>query len=146
MPQVKSDADLFGGMETEQRGENTTVAVIDGFRAANGKTEMRAQTTSRKSEEIARVTARYKLCREAAKVAPLDDRETWERRRDIAEAEMQIQRFREALALEEAKEPRNDLQVKHLQTVVATWMGKHMMLIGQEAVPGADVRLMMRRD
>lgn len=43
MPQVKSDADLFGGMETEQRGENTTVAVIDGFRAANGKTEMRAR-------------------------------------------------------------------------------------------------------
>jgi antibiotic biosynthesis monooxygenase (ABM) superfamily enzyme len=93
-----------------------------------------ARTTAgeRAGHDIGVLTARFKTFREAARFAPPSERETWERRRDIAFAEMQIARFRNKLDRyqEREKNPRPE-QVQALKNTLAMWRGRFAELTGQ---------------
>jgi hypothetical protein len=97
-------------------------------------TYLRAKTTAgeRTDHDIARKTARFKMAREGFNFAPPDDKEMWERRRDLAFAEMQIARFRAKLARYEAGENVRPEQVQLYKNTIAMWRGRFAELSGQE--------------
>ncbi len=143
----------YGADVVEQEERKTTQAYMDSYTGVDAdvprtrtgddgrlKTVMvrkpapahlQVKTTAR-NHDIGKLTARYKLMREGFRFAPLDDKAMWETRKDIAFEEMQAARFAEALALEETKEPRNDLQVNHLKRVVAEHRGMLASLLESE--------------
>jgi hypothetical protein len=93
---------------------------------------LRAKTTSPNDADIARLTARYKMAREGFRFAPLDDKETWERRMNLALAEMQIARFRAKLARYEVSENPRPERVQLYKNTIAMWRGRFAELSGQE--------------
>jgi exonuclease I len=93
---------------------------------------LRAVTTSAKDAEIARLTARYKMLREGFRFAPLDDKEMWETRRDIAFAEMQLARFRQKLARYESQPNPRPEQVQLYKNIIAMWRGRFAELTHQD--------------
>lgn len=93
---------------------------------------MMVKTTSKRDHKIGQLTARYKMARDAFHYAPVDDKETWERRMHIAHAEMQIARFQQKLANYQAREanPRPE-QVQLLKEHIWKWQGRFAELTGQ---------------
>jgi hypothetical protein len=114
------------------RQEDGTVATVMVRKPA--PTYLRAKTTAgeRTDHDIARKTARFKMAREGFNFAPPDDKEMWERRRDLAFAEMQIARFRAKLARYEAGENVRPEQVQLYKNTIAMWRGRFAELSGQE--------------
>jgi hypothetical protein len=114
-----------------QRQPDGTVADVPVRRAA--PTIIQAKTTAgpRAGHDIGRLTARFKTFREAARFAPPDDRATWETRRDISFAEMQIARFRQKLERYEATDNPRPEQVALLRDHVAKWRVRFAELTGQ---------------
>jgi hypothetical protein len=111
---------LWFGADVEERSPMTTAAQIDGFKGVDADVPrtvtdpntgdlsrvtvrkpaprfVHAQTTAFKDEQLARVTARYKLMRSAFQFSPADDKELWEERMELAYADMQALRFQQKL-------------------------------------------------
>src|SRR5690349_9257843 len=105
-----------GGRTTTVRGEN--VLTLDGR-------TMRARTTG-KDDRIAELTARYKFFRGAAEFAPADDRANRIRQRDIAYAEMQIERFAQQLEKYRARPDARPEQVAHYEERLDMMRGRWM--------------------
>lgn len=164
MAKGPTESDLFGGMESTVVREKKISSTIDGFKgvdAAVPKTvehkgddgipvltremvpkpaprgdKLRAVTTGGKncSETLARARNRYKLMNSAFHFSPLDDKEIWEKRRDIAFHEMQAIAFQEKLdRYTKTADPVRPEQVRLLQQYVDMHKGTWLRLIGQEA-------------
>jgi hypothetical protein len=127
--------DGFKGIDADvprqQRQPDGTVAEVMVRRSAPTVVQARTTAGERAGHDVGRLTARYKTFREAARFAPPDDRETWEARRDIAFAEMQIARFRQKLERYQAGEDVRPEQVHELKNRIAMWRGRFAELTGQ---------------
>lgn len=95
---------------------------------------LRARTTAgaRTDHDVARKTARFKLMREGFRFAPPDDKETWEKRMNIALAEMQVARFEQKLARYRSQPNPRPEQIDVLQDTIDKWRGRWMRAVGQE--------------
>jgi len=129
---VRAELEGFNAVDYDRpkavTNEDGTQEIVLARRAAPNR--MMVKTTA-KNGLVAELTARYKMMREMFLCSPLDDKELWEKRRDIAYAEMQVARFREALEVEKAKEPRNPVQIQHLVQTVGMWRGTLLELKGE---------------
>lgn len=129
----KSDAanlEWFGADYEQSKGGKRTSVVLEGVTTKRGSPVM-AKTTGR-DDRIAELTARYKTLRSAADVAPLDDRSTWEKRRDIAFAEMQLERFAQQLEKYRKRSDARPEQVEHYQQRIDAMRGRWLRLTGQD--------------
>lgn len=120
----------FGADRDQSDGGRTTTAVLDSVTKANGA-PLKVRTSGR-DDRIAELTARYKLLRSAAELAPLDDRATWETRRDIAYAEMQMERFAQQLEKYRARSDARPEQIEHYEQRLDAMRGRWLRLTGQE--------------
>lgn len=126
----KSDKLEWFGADTEKtKGGRRTNVVLDSVRKADGR-PLRVRTTG-KDERIAELTARFKMARSAAEIAPLDDREAWEKRRDIAYAEMQIERFAQQLEKYKARGNTRPEQIQVYEDRIDAMRGRWLRLTGQ---------------
>lgn len=125
----KQGVEWFGAdRETTGPDGRTTTAQLE---PVDGTKPLRV-STSGKDGKIAELTARYKLMRSAAELAPPDDREAWEKRRDIAFTEMQIERFQQQLdKYIERGDPRPE-QVQVYKDRLSMMKGRWLDLTGQE--------------
>lgn len=147
--------DWFGADVEEDPARNTTAVYLDGFRGVDAEVIrprrmddgtvqdvpvrrpapkiVQAKTIAgvRAGHDVGKLTARYKVFREAARFAPLDDRATWERRRDIAFAEMQMARLQQKLDRYQASEHPRPEQVQLLRNTLNQWRGRWLELTGQ---------------
>ena len=120
----------YGADREQSDGGKTTTTVLDSVTKQNGA-PIRVKTSGR-DDRIAELTARYKLLRSAAEVAPLDDRATWETRRDIAYAEMQMERFAQQLEKNRARSDARPEQIEHYEQRLDAMRGRWLRLTGQE--------------
>lgn len=126
----KQGVEWFGADKETSDGGKTTTVVLESVTKANGS-PLRVKTSGR-DDRIAELTARYKMMRSAADVAPLDDREAWEKRRDIAFAEMQMERFAQQLEKYRARDNARPEQIEHYQQRLDAMRGRWLRLTGQE--------------
>lgn len=122
--------DWFGADTTTKDGGKTTTAILESVTKANGR-PLRVRTSG-KDDRIAELTARYKLARSAAEIAPLDDRPAWERRREIAYCEMQLERFAQQLEKYRARSDARPEQIEHYEQRLDMMRGRWLRLTGQE--------------
>lgn len=145
----------FGADVEENPAANRTAVYIDGFkgvdatvirprRMEDGSVQdvsvrraaprvMQAKTTAgaKAGHDIGKLTARFKTFREAARFSPLADKEMWEKRRDIAFAEMEWARMQQKLDNYLARGGERPEQVKVLKDTINQWRGRFFELTGQ---------------
>jgi hypothetical protein len=149
------DINWFGADVEENKDKNRTAVYIDGFKGVDadvirpvrmddGTVQdiavrrpapniIMAKTTAgiRTGHDIGKLTARYKTFREAARFAPLDDREMWETRRDIALCEMQIARFQQKLERYQERSDARPEQIRLIKDTINRYRGQWMELTKQ---------------
>ena len=130
----------YGADRQTSDGGKTTTAQMQ---SVSGKSFL--VKTSGKDDRIAELTARYKLMRSAADLSPADDKATWEQRRDIAFCEMQLERYTQQLEKYQARPNARPDQIKLYQERIDGMRGRWLRLIGQDAVPGADIHVVTRK-
>lgn len=133
----------FGADVEETPDKKRTVSYLPGFKGVDADVERNGVLvrkpaprhvtvrTRAKDHEIGKLTSRYKLMRSAFQFAPLDDKEMWETRMNIAFAEMQIERFRQKLARYEAQPNPRPEQVELLKSMIYRYRGQFAELTGQ---------------
>lgn len=116
-----------------RRGDDGQLVRVDVRKPAPRPGHMRVRTSvPAKNKAIGELTARYKLMRSAFQFAPLADKEMWERRMDIAFAEMQIGRYRQKLDRYLTTPSPRPEQVKLLRDTISLHRGRLLELTGQE--------------
>jgi hypothetical protein len=142
---VKSDAANleWWGADRGTTGDRKVTAVMPNFEGVRAKVVrkgeeverdppklMRVQTVGQ-DERIAELTSRYKLLRGVAEFAVPSDRAEWARRREIAFAEMQLERFAQQLEKYRKLPQATELQIEHYQNRIDLMRGRWLRLTGQ---------------